>query len=99
MISSVNDRIVWTQKINKPWFYIENVKQADAIEDLCDGVYVEDKHNPHNWFVMEIREYKNTSNADKKYMVKDWNFYAFIKTRKGLIYVAKMNRKGDLELL
>lgn len=75
------------------------IDQADTIEELCDGVYVEDKNNAHNWFIMEISEYQNTSNADKKYMAKEWIFYALIKTDEGLIYVAKMNDKGELELI
>ena len=72
---------------------------ADTIEELCDGLIVEDKDNTNNWFVMDISEYQSKDNEDKKYMVDRWNFYAFIKTDKGLIYVAKMNDKGELELL
>ena len=75
------------------------IKQADTILELCDGLIVEDKDNPNNWFVMEISEYQSKDNVDKKYMVDRWNFYAFIKTDKGLIYVAKMNKEGELELL
>lgn len=75
------------------------IKSADTIEDLCDGLIVEDKDNTNNWFVMEISEYQNKDNVDKKYMVDRWNFNAFIKTDKGLIYIAKMNEKGELELL
>ena len=77
----------------------EVLKQSDTIEELCDGLIVEEKNNTNNWFVMEISEYQSTDNADIKYMVHGWNFNAFIKTEKGLIYVAKLNEKGDLELL
>ena len=75
------------------------VKEADTIEELCDGLIVEDKDNTDNWFVMDISEYQSKDNEDKKYMVDRWNFYAFIKTDKGLIYVAKMNEEGKLCLL
>ena len=60
------------------------LKQADTIEELCDGLIVEDKDNTNNWFVMDISEYESKDNVDKKYMVDRWNFYAFIKTDKGL---------------
>lgn len=74
-------------------------KTADTIEELCDGLIVEEKDNPQNWFVMEISEYQSMDNADKKHMFDRWNFHAFIKTDKGLIYVAEPNDKGGLELL
>ena len=80
-------------------FPYEIIKQADTIEELCDGLIVEDKDNTNNWFVMDISEYQSKDNVDKKYMVDRWNFYAFIKTDKGLIYVAKMNESGVLELI
>ena len=72
---------------------------SDTIEELCDGLIVEEKGNESNWFIMSIRDLQNLSDQDKEYQLKDWAFYAFIKTRKGLIYVAKMNEEGDLELL
>lgn len=66
---------------------------ADTIEDLCDGLIVENKEN-HSWFFMGIAEFK----AKKEHLL-NWTYTAFIKTDKGLIYVAKMNENGDLELL
>jgi len=70
------------------------INQADTIEELCDGLIVEDKNNASLWFVMEMDEFKN-----EKEHLTGWNYNAFIKTDKGLIYVAKMNDKGELELL
>ena len=62
------------------------INQADTIEELCDefvGVY-------HN-----ICEVVSTKDNWNKYDT----FYGAIWTSKGLIYVAKMNDKGELELL
>jgi len=72
------------------------IKEADTIIDLCDGVLVEEKDNPNKWFIMKVEEFKMTS-LDKM-MIKCFNFKAFIKTDKGLIYVGEMNSEGKLEL-
>ena len=62
------------------------VKQADAIEELCDEfVYVSHK-KPVIGYSMKC-DYSNTV------------VYGAIWTDKGLIYVAKMNEEGCLELL
>ena len=79
------DRYLEPQKI---------IKQAETIEELCDGLIVEQKDKPNNWFVMEVQEFIN-----EKEHFKDWSYKAFIKTDKGLIYIAKMNDEGELELL
>ena len=68
-------------------------KFAYTIEDLVDGFIVENNDN-HIWFFMEVNEFKN-----EKEHLSNWTYTAFIKTDKGLIYVAKMNEKGELELL
>lgn len=70
------------------------LKQSDTIEELCDGLIVEQKDKPNIWFTMEVQEFIN-----EKEHLKDWFYKAFIKTDKGLIYVAEMNDKGELELL
>ena len=99
----IDENIKEKAYIHKPTLDVIYVKsiiaQADTIEELCDGLIVEDKDNTNNWFVMDISEYQSKDNVDKKYMVDRWNFYAFIKTDKGLIYVAKMNESGVLELI
>lgn len=71
------------------------VKQANTIEELCDekvGTF-KDGSKPYI--------YKKMSWVDLK---KDWtqyhnNLYGAIWTDKGLIYVAKLNEKGEMELL
>ncbi len=69
-------------------------KQADTIEELCDAfVYAKCDY-------MELEEAK----CEKEWNESDWQqdglpIYGAIWTDKGLIYVAKMNEKGELELL
>lgn len=68
------------------------VKQADTIEELCDKFVAVDKENYH-WIDNSFRFLKSCVNdiGDK--------IYGAIWADKGLIYVAKMNDKGELELL
>ena len=61
--------------------------------DLCDGVLVEEKDNLNNWFIIDIDDFD--PNFLDRIMIKCWNYNAFIKTDKGLIYVAKLNEKGE----
>ena len=62
--------------------------QADTIEELCDEFVVVIENKPHliprEWLKQEI--------------IVDV-LYGVIWTDKGLIYIAKMNDKGELELL
>lgn len=65
------------------------LKQADTIEELCDEfVCFENKMTFHNLETI-------TSSCNLKHLT----IYGAIWTDKGLIYVAKMNDKGELELL
>ena len=67
------------------------VKQADTIEELCDE-FVFTKGNIKNVFLpMTFHKEKDLTFYDE--------IYGAIWTDKGLIYVAKMNDKGELELL
>ena len=79
--------------------YALTIGQAATIEALCDGILVEEIGNEDNWFFMETSEFCKTPIEDKKYQSKSWVFNAFIKTKKGLIYVARMNSEGVLELI
>ena len=76
------------------------IKQADTIEELCDefvGIRRSDdtahlgKIKDRHWF----HEKTGWIGRVENYKV----FYGAIWTDKGLIYVAKMNEKGELELL
>ena len=78
----------------------EVLKQADTIEELCDEFVCESNEEGNDFF---------TSYKDKWAMLRDnfwvkykehYNFYGGIRIKnKGFIYVAKMNNKGDFELL
>ena len=77
------------------------VAQTNTIEELIDELVID---NPENWakkpFVTDqnFDTFLNETNArfQKQYNIKT---YGAIWTDKGLIYVAKMNDKGELELL
>ena len=72
-------------KGKKEGFEIEKI--ADTIEELCDE-FIGVVGNMH-------RQLTGTN-------IRSWNgcsIYGAIWTDKGLIYVAKMNDKGELELL
>lgn len=69
----------------------EILKQADTIEELCDEfVYVFE--NTTNIIFSNYEALKNHSFDPSKTFGAIW-------TNKGLIYVAKMNDEGELELL
>lgn len=71
----------------------EFIKEADTIEELCDAfVYVTNENNHY---------IKDKHNAVQLFFdnEKPVAYYGAIWTDKGLIYVAKMNREGELELL
>ena len=66
-------------------------KQADTIEELCDEFVLQGTTKLGTRF--------DTLNEAKTYKVECDTLYGAIWTDKGLIYVAKMNDKGELELL
>lgn len=73
-------------------------RQADTIEELCDEfVWVNHKTNTRAFEGQPLEQVKEyyLQQCDKEL----WDFYGAIWTDKGLIYVAKMNDKGELELL
>lgn len=69
------------------------VKQADTIEELCDRFVVIDKETK------EVRNIVSFLAYAKLWSYCKYNIYGAIWTSKGLIYVAKMNDKGDLLLI
>ncbi len=81
------------------------VKKADTIEELCD-IFV--RWNIHyipqntDTFIRTKKVdaiYKNFNKAKYGFKVNGYELYGAIWTDKGLIYVAKMNEKGELKLL
>ena len=73
---------------------------ADTIEELCDEFVAVDNYGNKsigNDFEVAKAKYK-ILNADAVKMLSG-EIYGAIWTDKGLIYVAKMNKEGELELL
>ena len=96
-VKIINDNIAYKEiKINDKKYTaeLEIIKQAGTIEELCDAyvcVYNNDNnHDIYYPYVIDTKDMKLTKNN---------NWYAAIWTDKGLIYVAKMNDKGELELI
>ena len=96
---------VWGEEI------ITKENSADTIEELCDVAVIVGKRydEPYHWW---FYRHKDSKKNDLVEIVKDYmeiwgnedymvfeNVYGAIWTEKGLIYVAKMNDKGELELL
>ena len=82
-----------------------DVKVADTIEELCDCLILWKqiiliRHSKAKYDIDEIAIKQGTYAWNKeKYKEAYKNTYGAIWTEKGLIYVAKMNEKGELELL
>lgn len=74
---------------------------ADTIEELCDMFvgYIEINGNKEDLSI-KMSDDLNDFNAIERFMfTKEGELYGAIWTDKGLIYVAKMNEEGELELL
>lgn len=70
------------------------IAQSDTIEELCDEfVFIDIGVFRTNRYI-----YKSLREAESKDFLYD-KCYGAIWTEKGLIYVAKMNDKGEMELL
>ena len=68
----------------------EIVKQADTIEELCDEFVIRGTRGLYLSIPLQECELRN---------IPIIQIYGAIWTDTGLIYVAKMNEKGELELL
>ena len=86
----VNDTLETEEKLEKWLKYNKTsiLKQADTVEELCD-CFSYDVETTRDYLV--ARSWKLNS--------LEREIYGCIKTNKGLIYVAKMNDKGELELI
>lgn len=69
------------------------IKQADTIEELCDRFVVIDKETKEVISIVTFLAYA------KLWATCKYDVYGAVWTDKGLIYVAKMNDKGKLELI
>lgn len=70
------------------------IAQADTIEELCDEFVIinPDIYEKPTLCYGDYDEYKDE-------LHKEDILFGAIWTKKGLIYVAKLNKKGELELL
>ena len=65
------------------------IKESDKLEELCDEFVVIDNNGQPQVY----------SPFDLKTWTTDNDLFGAIWTEKGLIYIAKLNDKGELELL
>lgn len=71
----------------------DEYKQADTIEELCDEFVVKETRDNS---ITQINHSLNECEIQKGFYE---DIYGAIWTDKGLIYVAKMNDRGELELI
>lgn len=79
--------------VEKPTFEADIIKEADTIEELCDCFVAVRKNasGTYSVFFIELEE--------KEKWIDSYTIYGAIWTEWGLKYVAKMNDKGELELI
>lgn len=88
------------------------IKQADTIEDLCDEFVLCKENAFHELYCDMTEVFDRAEDLELPLGIKEydeqrdlissenhWLVYGAIWTDKGLIYVTKMNDKGELELL
>lgn len=76
---------------------IRVINQADTIEELCDEFVVKYSEFRHEYSIYEKLD--DIVLWQKKCVSGYYTIYGAVWTNKGLIYVAKMNDKGELELI
>ena len=109
-VRTKDGRIIDTEKKYEPLQWAEQasdyaltIAQADTIEELCDEfVLIEPRDDggkkySHRDKESFIRDYIGYEHID--IVLSYYTIYGAIWTDKGLIYVAKMNENGDLELI
>lgn len=78
------------------------IKEADTIKELCDAFVIKWSFN-NEYYVYSKEELDRVLSNPMQPLTHNGKvsekIYGAIWTDKGLIYVAKMNKKGDLELL
>jgi hypothetical protein len=78
---------------------IEILKVSENLEELCDEIVIEYADGSK---IISIHDNTKEFLKEHKYELKSGyikNVYGAIWTSKGLIYVAKMNENGELELI
>ena len=77
----------------------EIITEADTIEELCDEFVWNIKGSNKRTVANNIFSFSRIKIDLDKQFHGDYEIYGAIWTDEGLIYVAKMNDKGELELL
>ena len=72
-------------------------KTVETIEELCDELVFDNVY--HSRMTPSAMHTKENQEVIKSYLKQNIVCYGAIWTDKGLIYVAKMNDEGELELL
>ena len=77
------------------------IQEADTIEELCDEYIVKYRHLYYRNYSLEKAIQKRDWLCKNNFVVlgEKPDIYGAIWTNKGLVYVAKLNEKGELELL
>lgn len=80
---------------------VKDIKQANTIEDLCDMFvgYIEINGSKEDLSIKMSDDLNDFNAIDRLMFVKEGGLYGAIWTEWGLKYVAKMNDKGELELI
>ena len=106
-IRTKQDVIIDTQNMHPEtlkWYRnVHMLKESNTIEELCDEFVA--VGIPFRTFVVDLDEIKRSGLDIHSFsracyvQYKNCAIYGAIYTDKGLIYVAKMNEEGELELL
>ena len=78
------------------------IKEADTIEELLNEIvaFKEKENGNYDWGILSAKDYQAGLKYEiDEYVSKGYSAYGAIWTEKGLIYVAKMNEKGEWELV
>ena len=95
-----NGCVITTSGVKVP--YMDVLYDSDDVKELLDGYYLDIDNRPFESAYLYNRNeldrafdekisWQNYS--DRKYLGYEINLYAFIKTDKGLVFVAKINEK------
>ena len=93
--------IIDTTKRGQTCVYGIVEKQADTIEELCDEFvfHTLDGYEQHFLSQGHLEDVLSNNNIDLQDYLSCREIYGAIWTDNGLTYVARMNEKGELELL
>lgn len=81
--------------------YIKNeniVKQSENLDELCDGFYIDEGNEFSFYKENAYEDFEEAKEVFKKEFDDTSTLYGFIKTRKGLVYVTKMDSDPILKL-